>query len=250
MTDTFDAWLDALEKRHLSDLRLSEVNRGVRALSDDYVHRRHRVGGDALAGRGKRAAFALFFAPLHFVVVRDVARELDLASARVSRIVDLGCGTGAAGAAVASALGRVSVTGIDRQGWTLEEAALTYRHFGLRHRAVRGDVAQPRIDVEPGTLLLAAYTVNELDAVRRATLLEWLGGAIARGAALLVVEPVARGIAPWWGEWSAGLLPLGARVDEWRFSDRLPQRLRVMDRAAGLDHQVRTARTIWIGPRA
>jgi hypothetical protein len=249
MTERFDAWLDALQKRHLADLRPSEVNRAVRALSDDYVHRRHRVGGDALAGRGKRAAFALFFAPLHFLTARDVARGLDVGSTGVSHVVDLGCGTGAAGAAVGAVLNNSpSVLGIDRQGWTLEEAALTYRQFGLPHRIVRGDVRRPKVRLRPGTLVIAAYTVNELDEHGRRTLLDWFGESLGPDIGLLVMEPIARGLTPWWGEWASALAPLGARQHEWRFAEPLPPRLRHMDRAAGLDHQVRTARTLWIEP--
>lgn len=250
MTDRFDSWLDALEKRHLADLRVSEVNRAVRALSDDYVHRRRRVAADALAGRGKRAAFALFFAPLHFLTVRDVARGLHVGSHGFSHVIDLGCGTGSAGAAVGSLPnGRIEVTGMDRQGWTLEEAAFTYRHFGLRHRVVRGDIRRPKLRLRPRTLLVAAYAINELDESGRQAVLAWLSEALTHEVGLLVVEPIARGVTPWWGEWAAALEGAGAHQHEWRFSEPLPDPLRHMDHAAGLDHQVRTARTLWIAPR-
>ena len=248
--DKFNEWLEALEKRHLADLRPSEVNRALRALSTDYVQRRHRVSADALEGRGKRAAFALFYAPLHYLVVREVARELASAAATISTVVDLGCGTGSAGAAVAGVFASSpNILGIDRQGWTLEEAALTYRHFGLRHRVMRGDARQVRVRRAPGTLIVAAYLVNELDDQARDALLEWLSGLVDGGAALLVVEPIARSVAPWWNEWSTALRRFGARDDEWRFTDPLPQPLRRMDRAAGLNHQARKARTIWIEAR-
>lgn len=247
MLDRFDSWLDALEKRHLADLRPSEVNRAVKALSDDYVHRRHRVASEALSGRGKRAAFALFFAPLHFLVVRDVARELGIAAAKLPRLLDLGCGSGAAGAAIGGLFERRPfVMGIDLQGWPLQEAAHTYHHFGLRHRLVRGDIRSPRITVGPGTLVLAAYAVNEIDETGRAPLLEWLRASAASGASLLIVEPIAKGVTPWWRGWSAALGPLGAREDEWRLTEPLPYRLQQMDRAAGLDHSVRKARTLLI----
>ena len=52
-----------------------------------------------LAGAGKRAAFALFYSPLHFVLTGHVVRELDAARPAPRKILDLGCGTGAAGAA-------------------------------------------------------------------------------------------------------------------------------------------------------
>ncbi len=250
VTGTFEAWLAALEKRHLADLRLPEVTRALRALSTDYVQRRHRVSADALEGRGKRAAFALFYAPLHFLVVRDVAARLLLDTPEVRRVVDLGCGSGAAGAALGSVIrSRPAVLGIDRQGWTLEEAAFTYRHFGLPHRVLRGDLGRMRIPGGEPSLIVAAYTVNELDETTRELLLGSLETLVRDGSSLLVVEPIARRITPWWSGWSSALRPFGAREDEWRFSDPLPEPLRRLDRAAGLDHRERKARSLWIGFR-
>src|SRR5438876_11986998 len=103
--DPFDAWLAALEAKHLSDLTFAEVSRSLRALSATYVeHRRKLAEGAALSGRGKRAAFALFYGPLHYLIVAHIVRLLPNATRRVSTLIDLGCGTGAAGAAWASAL--------------------------------------------------------------------------------------------------------------------------------------------------
>src|SRR5262245_24101614 len=73
------AWVSALESRHLADLRVPEVTRALRALSSAYVERRHtateaegrKVRG-TLDSAGKRAAFALFYAPLHFIAVARV----------------------------------------------------------------------------------------------------------------------------------------------------------------------------------
>src|SRR6266480_4605433 len=92
----------ALEARHLSDLRFADVSRALRALSSAYVERRRRIAeGAALAGAGKRAAFALFYGPIHYLIVQHVASRLPGATT-VRSIVDLGCGTGAAGAAWAT----------------------------------------------------------------------------------------------------------------------------------------------------
>ena len=79
--DPFAAWMDALEKRHLKDLTFPEVRRALQALSSLYVERRDRLGqGSALEGAGKRAAFALFYGPLHFLLVRAIVRALGAAS--------------------------------------------------------------------------------------------------------------------------------------------------------------------------
>src|SRR5918996_5833297 len=100
MMDVFGEWLNALEERHLADLRVPEVTRALRALSSAYVERRHTIGrGGALESAGKRAAFALVYAPLHFLTVRHIVRNLPAHTPAPQTIVDLGCGTGAAGAA-------------------------------------------------------------------------------------------------------------------------------------------------------
>jgi len=72
MTKT-DHWLTTLEARHFSELTFQEVSRSLRALSATYVERRDRLReGAALAGAGKRAAFALFYGPLHYLLVREI----------------------------------------------------------------------------------------------------------------------------------------------------------------------------------
>jgi hypothetical protein len=92
---------------------------------------------------------------------------------------------------------------------------------------------------------VAAYVLNELAAESRARLAGQLAERAERGERLLVVEPVARSITPWWDELAAPFLRIGARIDEWRFPVTLPPGLHRLDRAAGLDHRVLTARTIY-----
>ena len=62
MGDPLDAWMAALEKRHLARLTFPEVRRALQALSSLYVQRRGRIGtGTAFEGAGKRAAFTSVF---------------------------------------------------------------------------------------------------------------------------------------------------------------------------------------------
>src|SRR6266550_1163595 len=132
----FDRWMEALEARHLADLTFPEVSRALRALSSAYVQRRSRLAaGAALDGAGKRAAFALFYGPLHYLLLRDIVGALPGATRRLPGFADLGCGTGAAGAAWASVCQPAAEgVGIDRHPWALAEAARTYREFGLAAR--------------------------------------------------------------------------------------------------------------------
>src|SRR6266542_3956962 len=96
----FARWLATLEAKHLSELTFQEVARALRALSSAYVERRSKLGqGGSLSGRGKRAAFALFYGPLHYLLVDGIVRALPGATRSSGALVDLGCGTGASGAA-------------------------------------------------------------------------------------------------------------------------------------------------------
>jgi hypothetical protein len=124
--ETFLRWFDALEERHLADLTFSEVRRGVEALSATWVEGRRTRLASALAGAGKRAAFALFYAPLHYLLIQAILEASGAATHRVGTILDLGCGTGVAGAAWAlEAQGHPRVTGIEPNGWAAEEARWT-----------------------------------------------------------------------------------------------------------------------------
>lgn len=242
-------WLTALETRHLTDLTASEVGRALRALSSCYVERRAKLaGGGALDSAGKRAAFALFYAPLHFLVTREVVRALDAGSPEITHLLDLGCGTGAAGAAWAMACGpsHLSITGVDRNAWALAEANWMYRQLGLAGRAAHGDVGRTPLQAAKGQAILAAYTVNELPDDTRAALLPRMLDAHRGGARILVIEPIARRMVGWWAEWERAVTDAGGRADEWRFPVPLPDRQRQLGRAAGLDPRELTARTLWL----
>jgi len=242
VTDPFVSWFEALEARHLETLEFREVRKALQALSSLYVQRRGKLAeGAALETAGKRAAFALFYGPLHFLTVRGIVRGLE-PRARPSTILDLGCGTGAAGAAWAlECAPPPKVLGIDSNGWATGEARWTYRRLGLNGDARRGDARTADLD-GPGQAVVAAYTVNELDEPARDALLAKL---LQRGGPALIVEPIARGAAPWWSGWARAFTEAGGRADEWRLSAGLPERLRLLDRAAGLDHRQLTARSLY-----
>ena len=245
--EIFTDWLAQLEARHLADLRVPEVTRALRALSSAYVERRHKVAaGATLDTAGKRAAFALFYAPLHFLATSLVVQALEAAAPPPAAIVDLGCGTGAAGAAWALAAGGApSLLGIDRHPWAVEEARWTYRHLGLAGAATQGDVSRAR-RLAPGTAVIAAYTVNELEDAARTRLLRALLEAARNGVRLLILEPVARGIAPWWDATATQVRDAGGRADVWKFPVELPPLLRLFDRAAGLNHRELKLRSLYL----
>ena len=254
MDTVFQDWLAALEARHLAELRVPEVTRALRALSSAYVERRRQTttstGGrrvhGALDSAGKRAAFALFYAPLHFIAVSHVvgARGSNMASPKT--IIDLGCGTGSAGAAWALATQPFpSVIGIDRHPWAVDEARWTYQQLGLQGRARQGDVTKA-MPLRRGDGVLAAYVLNELPDEARTKIEARLLDIAANGGRVLVIEPIARAIAPWWGDMVARFASVGGRADEWRLPIDLPPLLEKFDRAAGLNHRELTFRSLFV----
>ena len=246
--DPFLRWVADLEARHLAQFTFAEVRKALQALSSLYVERREKLAsGAALGTEGKRAAFALFYGPLHFLLVREAVRALGAASPSISRVIDLGCGTAPAGAAWASENGRgCEVFGIERHGWAAAEARHTFTAFGLRGRVQVGDLSQARLGGK-GTATVAAFTVNELDEAARHRLRDAMLASAAAGGRVLVVEPLSRRIARWWPEWEEAFRAAGGRADEWRFRLERPQIVARLDKAAGLDHRELTGRTLWLG---
>jgi len=243
----FDRWIADLERRHLAELTFPEVSRALRALSATYVEKRARIGeGAALAGAGKRAAFALFYGPLHFLLVAHVVSQLPGATDGVTTLFDVGCGTGASGAAWAAACDRTPrLVGIDRHPWAIAEASQTYRTFAIGATTRRADIATTRLPAERGAIL-AAFTMNELTDESRDALLIRLLERAGRGDRVLVVEPVAGFVARWWNRWRDAFEHAGGRADEWRVHAELPPIVAKLDRAAGMNHREITGRSLWI----
>jgi SAM-dependent methyltransferase len=255
--DRFNRWVAALEAKHLAELTFSEVSRALRALSSTYVERRQKIAsGAALSGAGKRAAFALFYGPLHHLLLAHIVASLPDATAKVDTLLDLGCGTGASGAAWAAACraspgdvqrdGGPRVIGIDRHPWVLSEAAATYRAFGIAATVRQGDFAS--FKPPAGAIsILAAFTLNELADPDRDAVLARIVERARRGDRVLIVEPLAGFVARWWNRWRDIVEGAGGRADEWRLRTELPAIVAKLDRAAGLNHREITGRSLWLG---
>jgi SAM-dependent methyltransferase len=240
----FSQYLNALEERHLADLRFSEVTRALRALSSAYVERRETAlaGHKALDGAGKRAAFALYYGPLHFLLIQHIVRELGL-SFKPGTVVDLGCGTGVAGAAMAtSTTPSLRVFGVDMHPWTLDEARFTYQAFGLHADVRRAHAARTRFPA--GTsVVVAAFVVNELTDHDRAALLDHITQA---RVPTLIVEPISQRISPWWDEWAGAFEKMGGRADTWKARVETPPMIKRLAKAAGLRPEMLTARSLFV----
>lgn len=243
--ELFSKWYAALEERHLQTLTFQEVRRALQALSTLYVERRNQAGaGKALDGAGKRAAFALFYAPIHLLQISHVVEKLDLGRLSIPGLLDLGCGTGTGGAAWALELRSTPrVTGVDQNQWVLEEARWNYQALGVTGETRKSDLADLPVPANRG--ILVAFTANELTETNRERLLKRL----VQREAVLVIEPIAHRVTPWWKRWAEAFESRGGRADEWRFSPTMPERLRLLDKAAGLDHRELKCRSLWLPPR-
>lgn len=244
--EVFQSWFEALEQRHLSALTFPEVRRAVQALSGLYVERRERLDSAAeFNGAGKRAAFAMFYAPLHFLLVREIVRSIRPRLPQNTAILDLGCGTGAAGAAWASEAGsEATVLGIDKNSWALQECRWNYKQLGIPGKTKCADL--DILQMPRAKAIVAAFTINELQSAARARYLQEFLTLSQSGFPVLVIEPIARRLVPWWDDWAGRGAAAGGRVDSWRFRIDLPERLGLMDRAAGLDHRELTGRSLWL----
>ena len=249
-------WIAGLETRHLRDMTTTEVARALRALSSTYVERRARLSGrGAFDSAGKRAAYALYYGPRRFLMTDHVVARLDTGPA-VGHLTDLGCGTGAAGAAWACRAGGGTLVGIDTHPWAVDEARATYRAFHLDGQARRGSanddswrrLGRPRRGAGTPRAVVLSYVANELPEDARRTLLVALLEAAAAGTRILVMEPISRTTSPWWPVWTRAFIAAGGRQDEWRLTLTPPPITVGLGRAAGLDPFAATGRTLWLGP--
>jgi SAM-dependent methyltransferase len=243
-------WIERIQTRYRETLTFAEIRKGVVALSRIYVEERRRIErGAVFDGAGKRAAFACYYSPLHFLVVRKLVASLGAERVPARRILDLGCGLGVAAAAWATVCAaKPEVVGLEKNSWAAAEA-----RWLLAALDIRGRILQKPLQDFPaaasGDAIVAAYSVNELDAEGRGKLLERLLEAAKQGAAVLIVEPLARRALPWWQEWQEAFLERSGRADEWRLAAELPPSIALFDRASGLDHRELTARSLCLGIR-
>jgi hypothetical protein len=144
-----------------------------------------------------------------------------------------------------------AITGVDRQGWALTEAAWNWRTLGLAARARREDLVRSvetytRGRSTPEASFIAAWSLNELDDDDRAAMLPLLLALSDRGRPVLVVEPLSRSAVPWWDEWVEAWRARGGHAAEWKLDATLPSALAALSDEAGFRRDTLGARSLWI----
>jgi len=239
--------LEALLDRHLKDLKFAEVTRALRALSAGYVEKREEGGvARALDGRGKRAAFALYYGTTHFLATEALIRELALGFGTGGRatILDLGCGTGVCGAAWAlESAAPTQVIGADRSSFALHEARWTYQTLRLKGDTSRSITETLEAIRRPEGIVIG-WTLNELDEEKRTLIAERVRPWVQKGSRLLVIEPVSKRVAPWWDEWTARFPKESCSVVEKRLRLHLPSKITLLAKSAGLGTEATVVRVL------
>ncbi len=229
-----DAWLEAAIARQ-APLTFRDIRKGVQALSQRYVERRNDEAAltRVLDSPARRAAFATYYAALHLMQAVLAARAFET-FCPTARIVDLGAGTGAVGLGASLALDTaLPVVAYDRSGWALAEARHAARDWGIPLRTRRQDLARGLPRFAAGDGVVVGWTLNELPDKVRGEALETLRTAARNDTPILLLEPLAGAIAPWWDD---AVADLGLRAIELRARPERPRFIADMDRAAGLDH--------------
>ena len=242
-------YLDALLNRHLKDLKFGELTRALRALSAGYVEKREEGGlSRALDGRGKRAAFALYYGATHFLATEVLVSELDLGFSGEgtgrATLLDLGCGTGVCGAAWA--LGSENPTiviGADRSSFALHEARWTYQTLKIKGETSRS-ITETLDSVRRPEGIVIGWTLNELDDGKRDLIAERVLPWVLKGSRLLVIEPVSKRVTPWWDAWTARFPKERCSVLEKKLRLDLPPKIALLARSAGLSMDATVVRVL------
>ncbi len=227
-------------RTRMDELSIRDLRRGIQSVSRVYVQERNAggLGGRATGGAARRAAFACYYAPLHFLTAWHLVQSGILAgSSAPSRIIDLGCGTAAVGSALSLWSGGVArVEGIEALGWAAREARQTFKALGLRGRVRRAQLPSGLPRGAEGDWWVAGWFLNECDETVREGVLDELCAAARKGATVLILEPLAHAAAPWWKDTSARLLAEGWNTGLFKQEVELPDLLERLDQASGLDH--------------
>ena len=133
------------------------------------------------------------------------------------------------------------LTGNFEEGWAGREARWNARRAETS-LTFPGPKWRGEEDVAGKTILI--YMDEGLgDAIQFA---RYVPEVAARGAHVLIVEPISGRVTPWWTEWRDAVRRAGGRADEWRFESNLPELVSRLARAAGLNHRELTVKSLWL----
>ena len=245
------AWVEAAQARWASDLQFRELRRGVQAVSDLYVHKRatHSLSDRAVDGRGKRAAFAVYYGGLHLTLLQAWLAERDPVA--IDQVWDPGCGPGVVGAAVARWGACKKVHASDRVGRHLEVAAWTGRQLGVRTQTRKAELPRVLERTRGVGIVTLGWVLNELDDSLREATLTALIRRLRAGSGVLILAPLSLRASPWWPQAVQKLRAArpDACAEEYRLQPELAPLLADLDRASRLNHRTMGARVFYAPPQ-
>ena len=250
-----EAWLEALERRHLADLTMSEVARALRALSSCYVERRSKLAeGGALSSAGQaRGVRALLWPAASARHARDCRRRCHLRQIRSPTSSISGAEPVPPAPPGPSRLGVAArfAASIVIRGRSRKRAGPT-GSFSCDGRVVQASIAahgmlqkRSAAEARPGT---ASSRRTPSTSSRPTASLHCCSLArrlMRREPAFWSSSRLPGGSSPWWRDWQTAIERAGGRADEWRFPADLPPTQLALARAAGLDPRELTARSLF-----
>ena len=255
--DPFEKWFQDKQAAILRQMTFKELRKGVQAVSSLYVERRNKLSKTSRIcdGIAKRAAFGFYYGTLHFLVVRKIVEALPMLKKPARSVLDLGCGTGMAGVAFCAGMTTEKiyrqVIGIDQSADYLREAQHNYRVFEKAYQ-FRGSVKKSNIEKAPlpesGDTILISFCVNELTPTRQNEMCQELLKKAHQNKTVLIVEPLAERLTPFWTSWKDAFLKVGGRCDTWRFqrNNYVPDFLQELSLAAGLGDEELLAKSLFL----
>lgn len=246
------AWVTAAHERWAGSLTFRELRRGASAVSDLYVHKRQSsVTAKVADGRGKHAAFIVYYGGLHLLLVADWLRRTSPPAALP--VVDVGCGPGVVGAAVARWCGAPSLLAGDVVGRHLQAAAWTAKHFGVPVKTRRGalpGVLRGKGPQQP-TLYTLGWVLNELDEDAVQECIQALAHRVEQGHGVMVWAPLSTRVTGWWSGLESAIrrtgVPMSAGIHRCR--PERPPLIADLDRATRLKHDELGGRVLYAPPQ-
>ena len=113
----------------------------------------------------------------------------------------------------------------------------------MKGHVKQGDIDRLRAS-RSNEFVIAAYTLNELSDDASARIEDQVCERAQRGGRALILEPLARGVVPWWPKTAERMTAIGARADEWKLAIEAPPIVRLLGTAAGLNYRELRFRTI------
>lgn len=244
---TWWAKLEAIHNESRAGLTRRAWHQAIQAASRNYTSQRQRLSQSVAPSPAIQLAQHGYYGVMHALIVQAIAAYFHIQQWPFQRLIDIGCNTGVAGLTLCAQLPTItSYIGLEPQRWAAKKAKQFQLACAIPGKIFSGTglTWQP----QKGDLILLSFVLNEMTESQRKVLHSKLLHHLEKGAGILIIEPIARHITPWWDSWLQSFLP-------WSYSQanlqkawpvQTPQMWFESHHGAGFHHQRWKARSLWI----